>query len=54
MPSDLQMKESERVSLELLDEVLDKALGMHVLTPFPVKMTKQIVKLDHVLSPSHS
>ena len=39
MPEQLGMEESEKISMELLDELLLKTLGMHMLEPMPVKRT---------------
>ncbi len=40
------MKESEKVSLELLDEIFMKALGVHLLISVPVTRTVHKVTLD--------
>ena len=37
VPEKLGMKESEKVSMEVLDEILMKAFGVHILQPVPVK-----------------
>ena len=33
------MQESEKVSMEVLDEIMMKAVGVHILAPIPVKRT---------------
>ena len=39
VPDQLGMSESEKISMELLDEVLLKAAGLHILESIPVKRT---------------
>ena len=33
------MEESEKISMEVLDEIMNKALGVHILMSVPVKRT---------------
>ena len=41
------MKESEKIALELVDYLIDRAAGFHILTSVPKRVTKSVVKLDH-------
>ena len=39
VPEQLGMEDSERIGMELLDEIMQKALDIHILMPIPNKRT---------------
>ena len=47
VPTALQMKESEKIALELVDYLIDRAAGFHILTSVPRRVTRSVVKVDH-------
>ena len=46
------MRPSEKASLEILDEIFNRAMGMHILTSIPIKKTSYSVKIDQGLPKS--
>ena len=40
------MKESEKIVLEVFDQLYNDAIGGHILQPIPVRRRKMTVKVD--------
>ena len=46
IPDVLNINESEKICMELLDDIFEQALGLHILKSVPVTRTVTRVTLD--------